>query len=286
MVSLLLFNSRRRRRRAKQQTEIQSEHTVYFNKGKKSIRKLVTQESMKIRDEKSISNRGKRKKQMPTASGHWFLNWCTHQSAWWKKIFNSTSKDMPKLPFNIMKVPSNKFLSWWLLWEVLHDRYRKWNQYQHQHWVISLEQQRYRKRGYQRRKDFLSSSARNRESSMSTCITCCQCLAKIICGLLARNSQLHWNKSLLLLLLWRKKEKKTIHKPFKKPITLISFLNWTLNLFLLESEAVMSSGHKLHLFQHLPEITRMIYLLQKTYWALITTTTKNQTQPINFRRKR
>jgi hypothetical protein len=29
---------------------------------------------------------------------------------------------MPKLPFNIMEIPSDKFLSWRLLGEILHDK--------------------------------------------------------------------------------------------------------------------------------------------------------------------
>lgn len=39
--------------------------------------------------------------------------------------FKFTSKNMPKLPLDIMEIPCNKFLSWWLLWEILHGQKKR-----------------------------------------------------------------------------------------------------------------------------------------------------------------
>lgn len=54
---------------------------------------------------------------------------------------------------------------------------------------------------YQWRENFFSCATRNRESSMGTSVTCCQCLAEVIGGLLAWNPQFHREKCILLLFL-------------------------------------------------------------------------------------
>lgn len=98
---------------------------------------------------------------------------------------------------------------------------------------------------------------------MCTCITRRQCLAKVICGLLAWNSQLHWKKCFFLLLLCENvcgfnnittyyvKLKLQQIKP-KKDQEEKEKNN------LLASKAVMSFGHILHLSPHLPEIQCLI----------------------------
>lgn len=39
-----------------------------------------------------------------------------------RNALNPTSENMPKLPLNIMEIPSNQFLSWRLQREILQDK--------------------------------------------------------------------------------------------------------------------------------------------------------------------
>lgn len=71
------------------------------------------------------------------------------------------------------------------------------------------------KKNYQGRKHFFGCPARNRESSMSTCVTCRQGFTKVICRLLAGSSQLGWKVGLLLFLLHvedMKRDKKIVKR--------------------------------------------------------------------------
>lgn len=58
---------------------------------------------------------------------------------------------------------------------------------------------------YQGRKHLLSSTAGNRESPVSTRITCRQSLAEVICRLFAHYTHLNWKEAIYLLLLHKKK---------------------------------------------------------------------------------
>lgn len=59
---------------------------------------------------------------------------------------------------------------------------------------------------YQGREHLLSSTAGNRESPVSTRITCRQSLAEVICRLLAHYTHLNWKEAIHLLLLHKKNQ--------------------------------------------------------------------------------
>lgn len=118
-----------------------------------------------------------------------------------KKHPKLASEYVPELPLYIMKVPCNKLLGWWSLREILKapeiiTLIRKTSSMRIAPPLLDTNSSY-----YQRRENFLCSTARNRESTMCTSITCCQSLAEIIGWLPAWGSQLNRKIGILLFLL-------------------------------------------------------------------------------------
>lgn len=105
------------------------------------------------------------------------------------------------------------------------------------------------KKIYQWRKHFFSCSARNRETSMSACVTGCQGFTKIICWLFAGGAQLCWEVGILLLLLQIRSLSKceAINKTKRSKCQ-------SIHSSIPDSVVARSSERILHLSQHLPEV--------------------------------